>query len=518
MFSFRYLLFIVTFAFAISGCGVTLPPDTVAATPKHPVVLSRYFSHTDRPLRGKSAYYPLSHPADALAARLFLIDHAVNTLDVQYYIYENDTVGTLISAHLYTAAQRGVRIRILLDDISTAGKDQSLSTLAAHPNITLHFFNPNKLRRAFRNVALLLNIDRLGKRMHNKALIADNTVAVIGGRNIGDVYFAKDDTTLFLDYDILAVGSVVPQLTRAFERYFNSPTAESSDRILDVPPHTVQESRRRRFIETFHQSPLGKAVARSDFMRKLRRDRLILTVADKSFLYYDDPRKVLTPEEDNRYHISAQVDETLKKVRRELLIVSPYFIPDATFLENLRRLHRRGVRITVMTNSLASTDVFPVYSGYKRYIKALLEAGVKLYELKPDSLRYLPGNLPLTQTPHTSLHTKMMIIDDDRLIVGSANIDPRSDKLNTELVLFIVSRKLATYHKQRLFKARNLRYLYRVTWEEYPFKQRGNIRKGPVWTTLEHGKKIRYYAPPHTGFFKRLLTDLTALLPIEGYL
>jgi putative cardiolipin synthase len=486
--------------------------------PHRPLTLSHTLRRTDRPLRNRSAFYPLDRPDDALAARLYLIDHAVNTLDVQYYIYEDDTVGKLVSAHLLKAAQRGVRVRILLDDISTTGKDRALAALASHPNISLRFFNPNPLRRFLRNFALLLRIDRLGKRMHNKALIADNYAAIVGGRNIGDVYFANDEGALFLDYDILAVGNVVGQITRSFQIYYESELSKEASEVIGKSSSHLTHRNLETFIRDFNASRLGKAVRNAPFTKALRNGTLRFVVAEKTYLYYDDPRKVTTDETDRRYHIAVQVDRTLKKVRKELIIISPYFIPDNAFLNTLARLHTKGVRIVAITNSLASTDVFPVYSGYKHYIKALLERGTELYELKPDSLHTLLRTIKFDKPLRASLHTKMLLIDDDRLVVGSANLDPRSDKLNTELVLVIVSRKLNAMHKRKIKAQLHLRYFYKIGWGKRPFKQNGTYWEGPVWITEKNNQIVRYYLPPHSGFFKQMATDLIGLLPIEGYL
>jgi len=515
----------------LSACNHSTPallsPKQKSFTklPKGKAPLLHYLSKTDRPLGKHSAFYPLEKPMDALAARIFLIDHASTSLDVQYYIYEDDRTGYFFSYHLLKAAQRGVKVRILLDDLITSGKDREFAMLAAHPNVELRLFNPNRLRRSFRNLALLFDIDRLGKRMHNKALIADGTAAIIGGRNIGDVYYAADNAILFLDYDILAIGKVIPDIYRSFDMYWNSKEAVPAEEVLDNGKIDRTEYRRvaknlEKEVEEFQHSPAGTAMARSRFLKKISQRTLEMIVAERTDYYYDYPEKVTTNENDNQTHISSQISEDLKHINHDLIIVSPYFIPGEELMKVLRALRKKHIKVTVVTNSLASTDVFPVYSGYKWYIKDLVQMGVVLYELKPTSLKKALKKKKIKKEFSASLHTKMMILDNDRLVVGSANVDPRSDKLNTETLMIISSEKLASGHKKVLSAILNEKYFYRITWGEHPLEPEddGIVQYGPVWHTLENGKEKVYYTPPQAGFFKTLGTDILSLFPIEGYL
>jgi len=455
-------------------------------------------------------------PDDAFAARLYLIDHAVSSLDLQYYIYEDDLMGKVLSAHLLKAAQRGVKVRILLDDISTAGKDHALALLSHHPHIELRLFNPNRLRLFFRNIALLFNINTLGKRMHNKALVADGVAAIMGGRNIGNVYFTAKSDALFLDYDVLAIGRVVPMIYQEFDLYWNHPLSHPSEEVLDAGDVTTAY---RAMVKTldrswvqFRRSSIGKRLQNAPFNRRIRQNDLLLTVAKKTELFYDHPEKILTSESDERYHLSTQLKKHLMRVKKSVLIISPYFIPSEEMLGQIKTLRGRGVEITVVTNSLASTDVSLVYSGYKSSIAPLLKMGVTLYELKPHSLDSYIKRHKLKREIHTSLHTKMIIVDDDMLVVGSANLDPRSDKLNTEIVLLITSKELASKQRKEVEAILTLEHFYRL----YPAQRSGG--NGPIWRTMENGKIRDYSIPPHTSGFKRLGVDLASLLPIEGYL
>ncbi len=526
MYYFKIFI-IASIAFFLSACSHKTPEasaykqESVTKLPKHKAPLLAHLEKTDKKLANNSAFYSLSSPTDAFAARLFLIDNATTSLDVQYYIYKKDESGKVFTAHLLMAAQRGVQVRILMDDLSTTGKDEQWQKLASHPNIELRLFNPNKFRTFFRNMALLFNVNTLGKRMHNKSLIADGSAAIIGGRNIGDDYFASSAKTLFLDYDMLAVGKVVPEIYKSFDLYWNSEESEPSEDILGSKKlsYDVYKKELLKVIEMYEASPSGKAVVNSDFNRKISQNNLILTVAKRTDFYYDHPSKVNIDERDTSTHMSTQIREELMQVKNELIIISPYFIPSEKLMEQLKNDRERGVNVIIITNSLASTDVFPVYSGYKDDIKPLIEMGVKLYELKPDSFKKLVTRTEWANPNSISLHTKMIIFDDDRLGVGSANIDPRSSKLNTELFMIINSEKLTKEEKMEVNKVINLQNFYRLSWGKYPKEFDDDMTQyGPIWHTLEDGKEKIYYTPPHVGFWKRLGTDIISIFPIRGYL
>ena len=477
---------------------------------------------TDKKLNGKSAFYSLDNPSDALAARLFLIDHAMTSLDVQYYIYTDDRIGRIVSVHLIKAAKRGVKVRILLDDINTAGEDDKFTQLARHANIQLRLFNPNILRSTFRNLALLFNVNRLGKRMHNKMLVADGTVAIIGGRNIGEEYYATDIDTMFLDYDALVIGDVIPALYRSFDTYWNSPESIPSREVLEqsdkISPYAEAESYLYDELKKFKQSKLGYTVIHSDFNRQISQHTLLMTVADKATLYVDPPSKVSRDEKDNSEHIAQQITSNVVRIHHRMIVISPYFIPSDALMNEFKKLRKKNIEVIVITNSLSSTDVFPVYGGYQDSIKPLVQMGVKLYELKGDSLKKTIKRRKLMKKiknpPSLSLHTKMIILDDDELDIGSANIDPRSNKLNTELVMLIESKKLATEQRKMINKVLSLENFYQLSWGSQP----GIEVDGPIWTTLENGQERTYYAPPKTSWWKKIGADFISILPVKGYL
>ena len=526
--SFSKLIIGLSIILLLSACSQKKPQspvhkeESVTQIPKGEASLLMHLKKTNTALADKSAFYPLPQPTDAFAARLFLIDHATTSLNVQYYIYEDDTIGKVFAAHLLMAAQRGVKVRILLDDLSTSGKDAEWEKLTLHPNIKLRLFNPNKLRTSFRNIALLMDVNRLGRRMHNKALIADGSAAIIGGRNIGDVYFASGTETLFVDYDILTIGKIMPEINEQFDIYWNSTEAVPSKEVFAYDDPKLRDIVKKDLdeeLKDFRDTPVGKAINNANFNQKIAQNDLQLIVAKRTDFYYDHPTKVNTNENDNSTHISSQISEDLKHIKDDLVIISPYFIPSDQMIQNLKMLRERGVEVTILTNSLASTDVFLVYGGYKGYIKTLVEMGVNLYELKPHSFRKFLRTKEWINKQSLSLHTKLMILDQDRLGIGSANIDPRSDKLNTEILMIVNSKILAEDQRKKLKEVINKKNLYKLSWGQYPHDfEEDDIEYGPIWHTIEDDEKKIYYAPPHTGFWKKIGTDLSSLLPIKGYL
>lgn len=508
----------------LSATEVATYRSTGSDPAKSSATLLRYLKIPGHMSEDKSAFHSLGEPRDAFAARIFLVDNARKSIEVQYYIYEDDQTGDFFSYHLLKAAERGVKVRILLDDLITSGKDVELKMMASHPNIELKLFNPNRLRRSFRNLALLFNVNSLGKRMHNKALIADGAAAIVGGRNIGDVYYAADNETLFFDYDILATGKIVSDICGEFELYWKSKEAISSKELLEGSYTDAQYKQEKSALlmrsGEFGRSQIGRAIADSDFAKDVRHRRVEMTVAKRAELYYDYPEKVASDEQNTSTHISAQIGAHLGQADQKILIISPYFIPSDTLMQHIIDMRAKGVEVTVITNSLASTDVFPVYSGYRWFIEDLLKAGVRLYELKPQSFATITRSRKWLKSHRTSLHTKMIVIDNDLLVVGSANLDPRSNKLNTELILVIDSPSMVKEKWSLVRKLLSEENFYRLSWERYPssFEEDGIPSFGPVWHTTEKGEKRVYYAPPHSGFWRTLGTDLLSFLPIEGYL
>ena len=454
---------------------------------------------------GRSGIFILGDGLDAFAARLLLIEAAERTLDVQYYIWHRDLSGSLLFAALHRAADRGVRVRLLLDDNNTVGLDSTLAALDAHPNIEVRLFNPFALRR-WRALGYLTDFFRLNRRMHNKSLTADSQLTIVGGRNIGDEYFVAGDGVMFADLDALALGPVAQDVSRDFDRYWASDSAYPADRLL--PPPTGSEHLRaaRTASDRAAVAAYLQAVARRPLVGDLIAGRLDLVWAP-TLLISDDPAKALGRATENSL-IGARLQEALGTPREELTLVSPYFVPTRTGVDILGSLSRQGVKIRVLTNSLAATDVAIVHAGYAKRRAALLAAGVELAELKADASVPSTRDRGLTGSSGSSLHAKTFSVDRTRVFIGSFNFDPRSARLNTESGLVIDSPNLAGAISDTI--ATDLpSHAYRVRLDD-----RGRLQ----WLEQVGGREIVHLTEPGVGFWRRAVVRFYSWLPIEWLL
>lgn len=469
-------------------------------------------SHPDQ-----TGVYPLSDGLDAYVARLALAKAAAKTLDVQYYLFHKDDTGRLLAAHLLEAADRGVRVRVLLDDMDMGGRDATLAALDLHPNLEIRLFNPFP-SRSLRVIDFLTHFGKVTRRMHNKSFTVDNQATIVGGRNVGDEYFDASDGTNFGDMDLLAVGPITREVSNAFDIYWNSELSLPVSTLIEDPDEDLLEHAR---------GALSKAIAGlpdTDYGRRLLEADLVarLKARDLSFywgearLIYDLPEKVINDPEDRTTHLGPELDQLIAATDSELIAISPYFVPGESGTAMLTALVERGARVTVLTNSLAATDVPAVHAGYSRYRRALVEAGVELYEMPPSGLRR--HGLPTFGESQASLHAKTLAIDGQRVIVGSMNLDPRSNLLNTEMGIVIEAPDLA----QRMAKWREnalpevaWRVILDATTSNSPFGQEERL----VWVGQVDGAHVRHseYEPEAT-LWQRIQATLLKLLPIEQQL
>ena len=367
----------------------------------------------------------------ALASRLDLIEAADISIDLQYFIWQNDATGVLLVEKLLQAADRGVRVRALLDDIQTGAFVDTLHALDDHPNVEIRIFNPFSVRLRFplgfiRFAEVAIDGNRLNHRMHNKLMVVDNQTAILGGRNIGDDYFGHSTERNFLDTDILLAGPIVPDLSAGFDAYWNSrwvyPVRALGDFL--VFPTTLDEVRERI---------RGRLDAHPE-LDELRRGqgyaRTVALVAGApraawAGMVIDDPDVSWFQRPDE---IAFDLGHFAESIQREVLIVTPYLIPTPRLLEITSELIARGVKIRVMTNSLGTNDVVMAHSAYARFRREILDAGVELYELRAG-----PAVAAADPASSISLHSKYIVFDDQQVFVGSLNLDPRSLYLNTEL-------------------------------------------------------------------------------------
>lgn len=503
------VLFLALWLALLAGCAQlpTLQGRSVShalrdtdATP-----LGRAFRPLVRAHPGRSGIVPLPDGLDAFAARIALANAAQRSLDVQSYIWHDDLSGGLLFDALRRAADRGVRVRLLLDDSNTEGLDEVLSALDACPGIEVRLFNPFA-NRNWRALDALTDFARVNRRMHNKSFTADNQVTVIGGRNIGDEYFEARSGLLFLDLDVLALGPVVHEVSDDFDRYWASDSAYPVRRLLAPAGSTPARAHAQGAPSAETARALRAAVARTGFLDDLEAGRTPIEWA-RTTLVSDDPGKGL-----GRAARDGQLTARLQRVlggppERELQVVSSYFVPGDRGTTWFDDLARRGVRVRVLTNALEATDVPAVHAGYARWRPALLAAGVELYELKRSAERATRHQRIFRGSSTSSLHAKVFVVDRARVFVGSFNFDPRSAHLNTEIGFVIDSPALAQRMAQQ-FTERVPLLAYRVRLEA------GALQ----WVEQDAAGTHVYTQEPHAGFWRQLGVSLMSLLPIEDML
>ncbi len=467
---------------------------------------------------GLSGIATLANGRDAFATRALLARIAERSLDVQYYIWRDDMAGQLLFDTLRQAADRGVRVRLLLDDNGTAGLDETLAALDAHPHIEVRLFNPFVQRR-WRMLGFVTDFDRANRRMHNKSFTVDNQATVVGGRNVGNEYFGAEAEALFVDLDLLAVGPVVREVSRDFDRYWASDSSYALASVLSLPESRAYTA--PAASAAAHTAPGARAyleaVAGSPFVQELLTGQLVLHWAPVT-LVSDDPAKGLGRATDENL-LMGQMMGLLQSPTRELQLISPYFVPTARGTEIFSALARRGVQVSVLTNALEATDVPAVHAGYAKRRKPLLEAGVRLYEMKRSQADATTSKgsgdehglgLGLSSSSSSSLHAKTFAVDGQQLFVGSFNFDPRSARLNTEMGFVVHSPLLAgqmAAQFQAVIPARaytlQLGPQGQLQWQD-PHPAAGAA------AVLEQ--------EPGAGFWRRLMVRVMSWLPIEGLL
>jgi putative cardiolipin synthase len=486
---------------------VTYPPHDTNVTRLGRAIAPLAAAHP-----GKAGIHALTDPRAAFAARALLVTAADSTLDVQTYIWHADGTGNLLFEALWKAAERGVRVRLLLDDNNTAGLDPTIAALDAHPNIEIRLYNP-LFHRKLRVLNYLTDFRRLNRRMHNKSFTADNQVTIVGGRNIGDEYFARGNGVGFRDLDVIAVGSVVHDVSDSFDRYWGSRAASPARNLLQ--PVKDPATALNTTFEKTHANPTSgiylDSLRETTLVRALLNGELPLewTTAE---LYCDDPAKTLDTTGRTDILLLAALLRAAGSPARAFDLVSPYLVPGKDGTAELVALAARGVKIRILTNSLATTDVAAVHAGYAKYRADLLRAGVHLYELKPSAVEVSPGgkrNPGGRGRSSASLHAKTFALDRTRIFVGSFNFDPRSAVLNTEMGLLIDSPVLA----ERLAKA----FADDVPRAAYEVRLTAD-RRDLEWMELTPFGPTRYATEPATKPLRRAIVKLLSRLPIEWML
>jgi putative cardiolipin synthase len=522
-------LWILCSVLSLTGCA-TLPPLSTPpiSEPAQPRATGSWLDQTFQPgvtnNQPASGFHLVSVGLDGLLLRIELIDKARESLDLQYYIFRSDDTGRLVQQAVLRAADRGVRVRIITDDGETVVGDEKLLLLAAHPGIEVRVFNPFNYRghnHLLRGLDFLFHKSRLDYRMHNKLLVADGTVAMTGGRNIGNQYFQVDPDSQFGDDDVLAVGPIVDRLAAEFAEYWNSPGTVAADRLqrhggaaalasyrqeLSAPPikvdtYAAQFNQRLRSGE-----PLQSIVAKSD-----------LTWAS-SRLLYDSPEKRRIKKGEQLGRLMYQpMAEQIAATRSELTVVTPYFIPVPSEQHLLAEKVSQKVRVRILTNSLSAAPDVLAQAGYMRHRTALLRDGVELYEIRSElgSSRGSGETKRLTRYGNYALHAKLFVFDRTAVFIGSMNLDQRSVHLNTEMGLIIQSGTLADTLSARFDALTRSENAYQV---HFAGADPADRHPRLAWSTVENGTPLELDKEPARSAWQRLEAHWLTLLPLDSEL
>ena len=486
--------------------------ESVALVDTDDTVLGRkYAAEAAGHAEGESGFHPLSDGMDALAVRLLLAEQAEQSIDLQYYLIKNDIVGRALLHALLRAADRGVRVRLLLDDVFTAGYDVGMAALQNHPNFEIRIFNPFNRGFAGRALGSLADFGRINRRMHNKSYTVDNQVTIIGGRNIADEYFAAGEDVNFGDLDVIGIGPVVHEVSQMFDLYWNHETALPVAAFYDKSKNPDADLQRLRDALAGAYDNVPNTAYREAVLERYtkfaRTDAGIFGWSGYR-LVYDSPDKGVKSRSGEIKLIGLELVETLVKAEQQMIIVSPYFVPRKRGIEALIAQVAKGVDVMIITNSLAANNQFAVHGGYAPSRKPLLESGVKIYEARPDS-DIAGAELVAASGAKATLHTKAFIVDRDEVFIGSFNFDPRSAYLNTEMGVIIRDSQLATSMTDRVFEK-----LRTEAYELY-LDEGGDLR----WRGWDrNGEEFVEDKEPQTSWWDRFLAGFMQVLPIRSQL
>jgi putative cardiolipin synthase len=524
----RFFAWLLLLAVGFGGCS-SLPPGAAfprvasqALADPQTTTLGRVFVQDQRTHGSESAFRIISKGADGFLVRMQMVKAAEKTLDLQYFIFQGDNTGELLTAAVLHAADRGVRVRILIDDGETEDGDEQITSLQAHPLIQIRFFNPFAYRghvTALRALEFAFNASRLDYRMHNKLLVVDNAVALIGGRNVGDAYFQVDPEGQFADDDVFAAGPIVARLSASFDEFWSSPLSIPVGALSGPVASAAALGEHREDLAAVGRQlrtdgvDYATRVASGEPFGSLLTGQLPLIWAHV-VLVCDSPDKKSV---ENGVMVGRlmrhKVAEVVSEVQEELLMITPYLIPGSEGMQLFTDLRRRNVRIRVLTNSLESSTVLVAQSGYMRYRQPLLAIGVELYEIRAllgDS-KGSGQTATISQSGNYSLHAKLFVFDRKKIFIGSMNFDQRSMHLNTEIGLLIDSPILAQQLAVRFESMTKPENAYEV-FVRAPIER---VSPGLAWLTQEEGTSIEYEREPARSAWQRIGAELLTQLPLD---
>jgi putative cardiolipin synthase len=458
---------------------------------------------------GESGFVTFADGIDALSIRLLLAERAEHSIDAQYYLLKDGITGRAFVHALLRAADRGVRVRLLLDDMFTSGYDAGMAGLDSHPNIEIRIFNPfaNRSARVWDGVT---GFTRINRRMHNKSFTVDNQITLIGGRNISDEYFGAREDAKFGDLDVLGVGPVVQDISAMFDDYWNHERAAPVVAFAKMPddPSAELERLRTKLEESRQQIENTKyaAAVKSQALKQLESDASVFTWAPYT-VAVDSPDKNIRSKAAAVHNITTTLAESLRSAEKEMLIISPYFVPKKSGIEALIAVQERGIQVTIVTNSLAANNQATVHGGYAPSRKPLLKAGVRIFEVRADA-SVLGSEIVAAKDAKATLHTKAFVVDRREAFIGSFNFDPRSANINTELGVIIRSPEIAAEVADMVETNKDAESF------EVFLNEDGKLR----WRGLDNGQVIILTKEPQTSWGKRFMAGFYRILPIRSQL
>lgn len=512
-------------ALTVTGCS-TLPKhklEPVIQTVAQIDTTQTSLAQVIRPLQEQhpdlTGYHVLYEPLEALAARLRLIDKAEKTLDLQYYIWDNDKVGALALHALIRAADRGVKVRLLIDDNNAKRTEGIFLALAQHPNIEIKLFNPYRFRK-YRALDMVLDLKRINRRMHNKSFIADHQVALIGGRNMTNQYYNVSDNYQFSDVDVMLFGTAVNDISKSFDDYWNHEYAYDVREIVNPKSHRLSyESLKQQLDEHYKRITVQNYVdltSRSQAIDSLMNRDISLEWV-KAEVVKDSPDKIKSKAKKEE-HLNFQLINHLEQPEKNIDLISAYFVPEKKGAKILSELAQEGVKVRVLTNSFKANDVAVVHAFYGKYRQELLENGVQLYEFLPaldknDLDKHTEdlakkAKVNLKGLSRSSLHAKLMALDEKQVFIGSFNFDPRSAYLNTEIGVLLNSPPLAQAVHATMDQ--NLKtYAYRLVLD---------ANKKITWQRETPRGPLIYTKEPKMKWWQKVGVKIISWLPIEGFM
>lgn len=489
----------------MAGCATVSfdqpKPYSAAITDTADTWYGRYAAHESARHGGLSVFYPLNKGMDALGMRLRLAENAQKSIDLQYFLMKNDTAGAVMANALLKAADRGVRVRFLLDDVFTTVPDDSFLLINQHPQIEIRIFNPVS-RSGFYALNFLGDFDQANRRMHNKSFTVDNAVSVVGGRNIADEYFQLKSDAVFVDLDVLSIGPIAADISISFDDYWNHSRAVPIDQFIPDRHKADLATVRVEIAEELDgiYTTVYRQALDSQLLEDLVTGRQPL-FAGPAWVLADTPDKLVNPIGETHMRLAQDLSDMLQRAEKEMFFISPYFVPGDSGVQALRNHVARGVRVIVLTNSLASTNHVPVHSGYARYRRQVIEAGVELYEVRVNVANELDGDDDGPQG--LTLHTKAILIDDRYAFIGSLNLDPRSFAINAEMGLLIDSEPMVAGFTQNVDE-----WLPTVA-----YRVQVNDSGKLEWHGRIDGQEVIETREPQTGWWRRFKAWFMKIAP-----